>query len=468
MFKNEWRHPNTKGKLVSIYVVKNAKDPKLKLRFHGTQRACRIGAGSLDPCDNDECYICSILKKGFSTTHANPRGMFGPGIYSSIVSSKADIYARNHHIRSHKHVIILCGVDLGHSVTMKVAGLPPPCDSVEGATKPEGGQLEYPETIVYDGARIKPIGLVVDTPPEKHPLPVSPVDEDIPMADADALPPRDEPGNGRATMPLRQVQVIERRSVDTQSDVFRESYPGPRSEYLQDDGPPRRATLPPSYEDTAPAPTVQQPLPPAPTETIVELSQLDRQTPFAKKVEHLFYDSWTDQYKRPHFETIFLFDIKSVAPRADGQTQARPTPASKDVALLSSLIELPLSFHGARRACYVGDSAYPLNFCRSTKCSICLVFRNQLALREAQVGFTLGHNIFASPSSSQADAFATNHHIRSSQHAMILCACPSIAQANAQPATPGAPPPYSATTFTCEIVVPIGLIMYTRRGWQPL
>ncbi|KAL3456437.1 hypothetical protein BJX64DRAFT_41348 [Aspergillus heterothallicus] len=163
MFKREWRHPNTKGKLVSIYVIKNAKDPKLKLRFHGTQRACRIGAGSLDPCDDDECYLCSILKKGFTLDHANVRAMFGRGIYSSVVSSKADIYAKNHHVRSHKHVLILCGLDLGTPKVMLAAGDPGQCDSVEGATKPEGGQLEYPETVIYDPKRIKPLGLVVYT-----------------------------------------------------------------------------------------------------------------------------------------------------------------------------------------------------------------------------------------------------------------------------------------------------------------
>ncbi|KAJ5517778.1 hypothetical protein PEX1_051700 [Penicillium expansum] len=163
MFKSEWKHPKTKGKLVSIYVVKNAKNPRLKLRFHGTQRACMIGNGSLQPCDNIECYLCSILKKGFSTNHANAGSMFGAGIYSSVVSSKADIYSRNHHIRSHAHVLILCGVDAGYSVDMKAAGNPGPCDSVEGLTKAEGGQLEYPETVVYDPARIKPLGLVVYT-----------------------------------------------------------------------------------------------------------------------------------------------------------------------------------------------------------------------------------------------------------------------------------------------------------------
>ncbi|KAL2793181.1 hypothetical protein BJX66DRAFT_326235 [Aspergillus keveii] len=457
MFSREWKHPNTKGKLASIYVIKNAKDPKLKLRFHGTQRACRIGAGSLDPCDNDECYVCGILKKGFTLDHANLRAMFGPGIYSTVVSSKADIYAKNHHVRSHKHVILLCGLDLGTPVTMYAAGLPGPCDSVEGATKAEGGALEYRETVVYDPARIKPIGLVVNKTPDEHSSPGSPIDEDTPMVDSDPTVSELEAPTETTTMPIRRI--IERRPAgsdyDASSDVeSRSSQPS--------EGPSRTVTMPPTYEDIASSPT----LPPVSAEMVMELSQLDGHTPFAKKVEHLFYDSWHDQSKNPHIEGIILFDIKSPMPRPDGQPSAPMSAASNDVALLSSLIDLPLSFHGARRACYIGDLGFPLDFCRSNKCSTCLVFRNQYAFREARVGFTLGPKLFASPSSSQADAFATNHHIRSNRHVMILCACPNIAQADTQPTTPGAPPAYSATTSECEVVVPIGLIMYTRTGWQ--
>jgi hypothetical protein len=117
-----------------------------------------------------------------SSKYPSPGSFFLIGSGSlTITGSEADIYAKNHHVRSHKHVILLCGLDLGTPVTMYAAGLPGPCDSVwplsspcryqltklsiqvEGATKAEGGALEYRETVVYDPARIKPIGLVVYT-----------------------------------------------------------------------------------------------------------------------------------------------------------------------------------------------------------------------------------------------------------------------------------------------------------------
>lgn len=52
-------------------ISKDAKDPKLELRFHGTRRACQMGSGSIEPCDNENCYLCCILKNGFSLAHAS-------------------------------------------------------------------------------------------------------------------------------------------------------------------------------------------------------------------------------------------------------------------------------------------------------------------------------------------------------------------------------------------------------------
>ncbi|KAJ5532156.1 hypothetical protein N7494_008708 [Penicillium frequentans] len=65
----------------------------------------------------------------------------------------------------------------------------------------------------------------------------------------------------------------------------------------------------------------------------------------------------------------------------------------------------------------------------------------------------------------EADSFVKNHHIRSSQHAMILCACPKLAQSNTQTMDLGASP-YTASASPSAISVPIGLIMYTRKGWH--
>ncbi|KAJ5266812.1 hypothetical protein N7478_009620 [Penicillium angulare] len=146
LFTSQWKHPGTTAKLKRIYVIKNRKDPKLQLRFHGTRRACTIGSGSLDPCDKPECNLCNILKEGFLLERA-----------------KASRYAKNlkGHVSSDEYVLILCGVDPGQSKDMATAGDPGECDTAEGLTFAKGGQLHYQETFVRCSSRITPLGLVV-------------------------------------------------------------------------------------------------------------------------------------------------------------------------------------------------------------------------------------------------------------------------------------------------------------------
>ncbi|KAJ5520068.1 hypothetical protein N7463_000521 [Penicillium fimorum] len=380
--------------------------------------------------------------------------MFGPGIYSSVVS-KANLYSRNHHVRSHKHVLIICGLDPGNSVDMTAAGIPGPCDSVEGLTKAEGGTLEYQESVVYDPARLKPLGLVVymregDKSPEDDSVPLSPMDENISMRDSDSTISETEPAVDLANMP----RIVERRPGNIPSNASGE-YQTYKSECINRASRASRA-IP------------QSPIPPVSTKMIVELSPLERHTPFSKRVEHLFYDSWLDQTKGSHVKEIILFDIKTVPYQPDGQTPGTFKRANRDPELLTLLGDFPLRFYGARRACYIGDLGYPLDICHDVECATCSVFRDQYAAREAGMGFELGPEILTSSSSSQADALTTNHHIRSSQHAMILCACPNIAQSDHQTVSPDpyAPPPYTASASPSTVVVPIGLIMYTRTGWH--
>jgi hypothetical protein len=94
--------------------------------------------------------------------------MFGGGIYSTSVSSKADVYTMNHRIRSRLHGIILYLVFIGtfeklheadHWKTAPAEG----CHSVMGATVNDGGTLQYTEAVVYRESSIIPIGLIMYT-----------------------------------------------------------------------------------------------------------------------------------------------------------------------------------------------------------------------------------------------------------------------------------------------------------------
>ncbi|KAJ5154606.1 uncharacterized protein N7500_010045 [Penicillium coprophilum] len=292
--------------------------------------------------------------------------------------------------------------------------------------------------------------------PEDHSLPLSSIDDDTSMTDPDSTISETETPIDLPNMP----RMIERRprNVRSNTSVVYETFASERT-----NGSSRA--------------TPQSSPPPLSTKMIVELSLLDRYIPFSKRVERLFYDSWLDRTKVSHVEEIILFDIKTVPSLPDGHMQATFKTAGRDFELLTLLGDLPLCFYGARRACYLGDRGHPLGLCRSVECAICAVFREQYVTREAgeysqQVMIMLlelPDDALTDRSSSQADAFAKNHHIRSSQHAMIFCACPDIAQSDTQTMSPesDAPPPYTASASISTVVVPIGLIMYTRAGWHP-
>ncbi|KAJ5787211.1 hypothetical protein N7457_002201 [Penicillium paradoxum] len=294
-----------------------------------------------------------------------------------------------------------------------------------------------------------------EKPPEKHFLSPSPVAQDVSMTDSDTKISETEPPLGLSSVARR---VIERRPRDRPKDAFIESQ-----------------TYVSGHIDGSSRTSPQNSFPSMSTKMMVELSRLDEYTPFSKTVERLFYDTWVDQTKNPQVDGIILFDIKTFSPLPDGQIPHNIKSASRDTELLSLLSNFPLRFYGARRACYIGDPGYPLDLCDNVDCAICPVFQSQCTARKAGISFELGPGIPASPNSSQADAFATNHHIHSYQHAVVLCACPNIAQSDTQATHPDDPPPYTAndspphiaTASPGTVVVPIGLIMYTRTGWHP-
>ncbi|KAK3946354.1 hypothetical protein QBC46DRAFT_369562 [Diplogelasinospora grovesii] len=176
-FDDAWRHTGRSGDVQAVLLDRKyaleASQPGWRRLFHGTKRACNIGdlGYDLELCNDNGCHLCGILRNSFDIEHAGTEGrqpMFGHGIYTSSVSSKADIYTMNQHIYSPMHAMLLCSVYVGrseklfqadHSRTSPSYGY----DSVEGVTKSNGGTLDYPETVVYNEASIVPIGLIMYT-----------------------------------------------------------------------------------------------------------------------------------------------------------------------------------------------------------------------------------------------------------------------------------------------------------------
>ncbi|KAF4978808.1 hypothetical protein FZEAL_4875 [Fusarium zealandicum] len=128
------------GKRFSDYL--RSAGGKFRTLYHGTRRGCHIGEqdGPLQLCRNGECYLCNILRDSFKLDRTAPGAMFGKGIYTTDISSKADGYVMNHHLSSHLHAML-----------------------VEAVTFDRGGSVMYPETVVYREDAIVPVAVVMYT-----------------------------------------------------------------------------------------------------------------------------------------------------------------------------------------------------------------------------------------------------------------------------------------------------------------
>ena len=112
-----------------------------QMMFHGTKRACSIADNPRNVmcCTKSDCNLCCILRGSYNMERAKGgefpiftlsflylfgrflsslARMFGPGIYSSLVSSKADIYSINANSSVRNRVMIVNQVSLGRTKTM--------------------------------------------------------------------------------------------------------------------------------------------------------------------------------------------------------------------------------------------------------------------------------------------------------------------------------------------------------------
>jgi len=171
-FNEGWQHPNrTLPTIKRIFYVAYSstglvhlgkfsdysnKVGNTQMLFHGTKRACRIGESPTEvtSCTRDDCNLCKILRGSYNMERAKGARMFGPGIYSTLASSKADDYVSNAENNLRTRVMIVNHVALGRTKTMYEAShdmqhAPHLFNSVTAATYPEGGKVNYHEAVVY-------------------------------------------------------------------------------------------------------------------------------------------------------------------------------------------------------------------------------------------------------------------------------------------------------------------------------
>ncbi|SCO76932.1 uncharacterized protein FRV6_01144 [Fusarium oxysporum] len=191
-FYHSWCHDEKSAKVKSIYLASRDNIDKsyrgqrfftylnggsYKRLYHGTSRACHIGesGNDLKLCHDDDCGTCGILRQSFKLKYADDEGMFGPGIYSTPNSSKADVYVKNHYVSSNLHAMLICYVVASkpqrklladHDITRPSRGF----NCIEGVTINNGGSLQYPEFVVYREDAIVPVGLIMYTRKGWEPL----------------------------------------------------------------------------------------------------------------------------------------------------------------------------------------------------------------------------------------------------------------------------------------------------------
>ncbi|KAF8152343.1 hypothetical protein B0H34DRAFT_724786 [Crassisporium funariophilum] len=171
-FREGWKHPHkTMPTIKNIFYVAYSSAGLVHLAkfsdysnrvgntqmfFHGTRRGCNIAETpqSVVSCTRTDCNLCCILRGSYNMERAKGARMFGPGIYSSLVSSKADDYSTNVNTGVRNRVMIVNHVSLGRSKIMHEAShdmqhAPHLYNSVTAATYPEGGKVNYHEAVVY-------------------------------------------------------------------------------------------------------------------------------------------------------------------------------------------------------------------------------------------------------------------------------------------------------------------------------
>ena len=133
--------------------------------FHGTSLLCELAVNN-SLCDNDDCGVCGIAKRGFDPalrgTNIPRFKRFGLGFYLAPNSSKCHDYTQGmeeYGFRAQLLCLVACGTKFETKSDHTTLTTPPrDCDSVYGQS---GGTLNYDEVVVYDCKAIYPEFVIV-------------------------------------------------------------------------------------------------------------------------------------------------------------------------------------------------------------------------------------------------------------------------------------------------------------------
>lgn len=190
-FKRSWRHTTACPKVRAIYKIVSSQQILDKYsayrdsveargnftavnrppgnenrRWHGTRRKCALGdKGCTTFCSDLQCSLCCIIRTSFDLAHFGKKtswGRFGPGIYTSSTSSKANDYSSTDSTSPLKAILLnKVVVGKGYKIHHDNPSMTAPPSGYDSVLAEVGGSLNYDELIVYTNDAVRPSYLVM-------------------------------------------------------------------------------------------------------------------------------------------------------------------------------------------------------------------------------------------------------------------------------------------------------------------
>jgi len=123
--------------------------------FHGTSRECGVGQSTTTICESATCSTCNIIRWSYTLDLAQSSGWFGPGIYTTCATSKAEKFAPGQ-----THTLFMNKVAVGRPYRASAGEVKQPPYGYDSVIF-DGKGIEKNETIVYREDAIRPAYLLL-------------------------------------------------------------------------------------------------------------------------------------------------------------------------------------------------------------------------------------------------------------------------------------------------------------------
>ncbi|KAI8946347.1 hypothetical protein F4801DRAFT_583502 [Xylaria longipes] len=210
---------------------------------------------------------------------------------------------------------------------------------------------------------------------------------------------------------------------------------------------------------------------------VVQMYRIYPTDPKYKTYETQFNQGWTHTDKSAKIKRIYLANDNDINRAYRGKRFNRYRGNKR----------YETFFHGTQRACNIGRWGNSLRYCKKPYCSLCGIMWHSFDVKYTGPLCMFGTGIYTTPSSSKADNYAKNYRLLSRRHAVLICRVISnrpqdlrVADHSLTSPAPGYDSVRGLTVadggslnypevvvYRNDAIVPVGVIFYTRKGWQP-